>query len=41
MFGLTTILLFHREVFARFGPIYEVSIIRDRNTRAHKGKSVL
>ncbi|XP_065912893.1 CUGBP Elav-like family member 3-B isoform X2 [Dysidea avara] len=26
-----------KEVFARFGPIYEVSIIRDRNTRAHKG----
>ena len=29
--------MFNREVFARYGPIYEVSIIRDRVTKGHKG----
>ena len=30
----------HREVFARYGPIYEISIIRDRATKSHKGMCV-
>ena len=35
--ALLHIYLFDREVFARYGPIYEVSIIRDRVTKGHKG----